>query len=324
MRSDIPGLCAAHDGERAVGFKNPPQENLMSAPRFDYTIQELDETRAQQRLTYRIAAEIEARLAPGMSETDITNTISVELARAGISQMFHYPRAWIGERAMLGDGWEALDQQAATDKSVISPFEPTDRTLSNNTSLIIDIAPVSANGLPTDMGYSCILGKDAVYDELFAALQPMRGFLLRRVRAGATLKSIYRELDTMIKDHGYLNCHRRYPAGALGHLVPRIPPDPPGRESPLNGFGTATAETLLAAAGKAMHDHTCFPVWNDSDFADFVPTPGLWAVEPHIGKGSVGAKWEEILVVTDSDAYWIDDDLPHHRKWRGEQPLASS
>jgi len=29
----------------------------------------------------------------------------------------------------------------------------------------------------------------------------------------------------------------------------------------------------------------------------------------------VGAKFEELLVVTDDDAFWLDDDLPHVRRW---------
>ena len=43
--------------------------------------------------------------------------------------------------------------------------------------------------------------------------------------------------------------------------------------------------------------------------------PGLWAVEPHVGFRGVGAKFEELLVVTPDDAYWLDDDLPHVRAW---------
>ena len=55
------------------------------------------------------------------------------------------------------------------------------------------------------------------------------------------------------------------------------------------------------------------PLWNASRLAAAPPDPGLWAIEPHIRKDGVGAKWEEILVVTDSTAYWLDDDLPHVR-----------
>ena len=44
--------------------------------------------------------------------------------------------------------------------------------------------------------------------------------------------------------------------------------------------------------------------------------PGLWAVEPHIGFRDVGVKFEELLVVTEDDAFWLDDDLPHVRRWQ--------
>lgn len=47
--------------------------------------------------------------------------------------------------------------------------------------------------------------------------------------------------------------------------------------------------------------------------------PGLWAVEPHLGFAGVGAKFEELLVITDDDAYWLDDDLPHVRRWACRQ-----
>jgi hypothetical protein len=43
--------------------------------------------------------------------------------------------------------------------------------------------------------------------------------------------------------------------------------------------------------------------------------PGLWAVEPHLGFRGVGAKFEELLVITDDDAYWLDDELPHVQRW---------
>lgn len=42
------------------------------------------------------------------------------------------------------------------------------------------------------------------------------------------------------------------------------------------------------------------------------------------GATRVGAKFEELLVVTEDDAYWLDDDLPHVRRWqaRGLLPQA--
>ncbi|PQM44942.1 hypothetical protein C1Y40_04900 [Mycobacterium talmoniae] len=39
-------------------------------------------------------------------------------------------------------------------------------------------------------------------------------------------------------------------------------------------------------------------------------------MEPHLGRDGVGLKFEELLVVTDDgDAYWLDDDVPHMRRW---------
>ena len=50
--------------------------------------------------------------------------------------------------------------------------------------------------------------------------------------------------------------------------------------------------------------------------------PGLWAIEPHISKDDIGVKFEEIMVVTDNKAYWLDDELPHVEFWRNNQPNA--
>ena len=44
-----------------------------------------------------------------------------------------------------------------------------------------------------------------------------------------------------------------------------------------------------------------------------VPSGDLDITRPHIGRDGVGAKWEEMLVVTDNDAYWLDDAVSHLR-----------
>ncbi|MCB1180373.1 MAG: metallopeptidase, partial [Leptospiraceae bacterium] len=65
------------------------------------------------------------------------------------------------------------------------------------------------------------------------------------------------------------------------------------------------------------------PVWGEkSEYSK--PEVGLWAIEPHIGKNGIGVKWEEILVVTDSTAYWLDDDLPHVNFWKNKELLKAS
>jgi hypothetical protein len=59
------------------------------------------------------------------------------------------------------------------------------------------------------------------------------------------------------------------------------------------------------------------PLWAYGEISNHPATPGLWAVEPHIGLRDVGVKFEEILVVAScGDAYWLDDDVPHVRRWQ--------
>jgi hypothetical protein len=118
----------------------------------------------------------------------------------------------------------------------------------------------------------------------------------------------------LVTKHGWENCHQHYPERALGHLVFPLVHEP-NRKSPLPGFAAAAGEGLFAAGLYALESRTCYPVWNDRTLTNFRPTPGVWAVEPHIGREGVGVKFEELLVVTEDDAYWLDDDLPHCRRW---------
>jgi hypothetical protein len=87
-------------------------------------------------------------------------------------------------------------------------------------------------------------------------------------------------------------------------------------EFKLAGFGVPALSYLfgrLAQTVRGVEHHS--PFWNDQPSSAHVAEPGLWAVEPHIGHRGVGVKWEELLVVTENDAYWLDDDLPHVRRF---------
>jgi hypothetical protein len=58
------------------------------------------------------------------------------------------------------------------------------------------------------------------------------------------------------------------------------------------------------------------PTWNQQRTSDHAPLDGLWLVEPHAGGDGVGAKWEEILVIEEGHAHWLDDTPPHVWQWR--------
>jgi Xaa-Pro aminopeptidase len=281
---------------------------------FPYGADDLARFREVQRLAYDIAEEVAGALEVGMTERDASEAIAAAQQARGVEQVFHVPFAWFGARTMLGADWVAAGEAAPGGEPGRGiGFFATDATLADGAPAILDLAPV-VDGYCADIGYSCIVGHNDLYEELLAGLQPMRDQLLQGVRAGTTLRTLYRELDDVIADHGWVNCHQQYPDRALGHVVMRLEAEP-HRARPIPGFGVAAGEALVAAITDAATNHTCWPIWNDGEFADHPASPGLWAVEPHIGRDGVGAKYEELLVVTDDDAYWLDDDLPHHRRW---------
>ena len=252
-----------------------------------------------------------------MTETDVCRLVAAEQARHDVVQVFHQPYVWFGHRTQLGDGW------APTTRGVLElatpglrpsrAFLPTGATLSEGVPLIIDLAPV-LHGITADVGYSCVFGKNECFDDLDRGMARVRSFLLEGVRAGESMQSLYRELDVLLAQRGWENCHQHYPDRALGHLVFTLEHEP-DRRSPIPGFGTAAAEALLAAGRAALDEEQAYPVWNDGPFANHAAAPGLWAVEPHIGREGVGIKFEELLVVTEDDAYWLDDHLLHAQRW---------
>ena len=119
--------------------------------------------------------------------------------------------------------------------------------------------------------------------------------------------------------HGYDNRHRVYPGRVIAHQVGRVHSRLP--KFIVAGFGIRALQTLVGdLIVERMHHRS--PLWADGEISNHPATPGLWAVEPHIGFRDVGVKFEEILVVTEDDAYWLDDDLPHVRRWAGKVATA--
>jgi Xaa-Pro aminopeptidase len=289
----------------------------VSSSAFPYSAAELDQFRQVQRLAYDIALSVESELREGMTETEVCRLIAAALARNGIVQAFHQPYALFGARTVLGPGWspevDGVLGLAAAGVAASASFLPTRAELAAGVPVVIDLAPVS-NGIASDAGYSCVLGENETFDELDRGLARVRSFLLDGVRSGEAMGSISRELDFLLARHGWESCHRHYPDHALGHLVFPLGREPDG-PSPIPGFGTAAAEGLLAAGRAALEEPRAYPVWNGSRLADHPAAPGLWAVEPHIGRAGVGVKFEELLVVTEDDAYWLDDHLLHAQRW---------
>lgn len=291
----------------------------MSRERF--TAAQLAEFKAVQRLAYDATAAIEKQLYVGMTEIEAALMLEDWLKERGVKRFFHYGFAWFGDRTRFRD-FEKPSGHAL--KQLLSPkmahfgkqFLPTERRLQNGDAVILDVGPVLGRAA-SDMGYSCTLPGDET-EEFHAArmaLAPYRSMILEMVKRGESQGAIYKALDELIADQGYENIHSYYPGSVVAHKVGRVP----GVRLPTFRIQNFSPQAIAYLSGHVVESvvrpaMNATPVWNEESASPC--EPGLWAIEPHIGKGDIGVKFEEMMVVTDDDAYWLDDDLPHVRYWQ--------
>lgn len=262
---------------------------------------ELAGFRELQQLAYEAAQSVGEGLEPGVTERQAAGRIREYLVDRGVQDWFHTPFAWFGDRTAFR-GFRVPLQ-----------FFPTDRRLEGGMPFILDCAPVR-DGYVADIGYSGCLGENPIFDKLMADLGEYRRLIAQQVRAGERLRDIYLAVDALIARQGYDNRHRVYPGRVIAHRVGKVRSRLP--RMLVGGFGIRSLQTLFGDLIVARMHHRS-PLWADGAISDHPATPGMWAVEPHIGFRGVGVKFEEILVVTeDRDAFWLDDDLPHVRRWQ--------
>lgn len=275
-----------------------------------YSDEELERFREVQATAYRGVVAIEAELREGMTEKRVARMMRDWYGDAGIREYFHVPFVWFGDRTSF------------TGFRLPTAFAPTRRPLEPGMPVILDVAP-ARDGYAADIGYSCSLGGNATLARMQADLEEYRIAIPALVKQHKTARQVYDEVDRICARQGYANRHRAYPLRVLAHKVFRMKPSLLASRIELGGFGIRALRGLgrsMRAARGGLHH--AWPYWNDRPESDVQIDPGLWAVEPHLGLGPVGAKWEELLVVTPDDAYWLDDDLPHVRRWRRDGQAA--
>jgi hypothetical protein len=257
--------------------------------------------REVQQLAYTAAQAVGRTLKPGVTEKQAANRIREYLVERGVQDWFHTPFAWFGDRTAF--------------RGFRTPFQffPTHRRLEEGMPFILDCAPVR-DGYMADIGYAGCLGTNRIYEQLMEDLSEYRTLIVDRVNDGVPLRQIYRDVDALITRQGYDNRHRVYPGRVIGHQIGKVCSRLP--KFIAAGFGIRSLQTLVGdLIVERMHHRS--PLWADDQISNHPATPGLWAVEPHIGFRDVGVKFEEILVVTGSgSAYWLDDDLPHVHRWQ--------
>lgn len=276
----------------------------------------LDGFRRAQRLAYRCAEAIAAELVPGVTEREVAARMRQYLRDHGADDCFHEPFAWFGDRAAFRGfvGFKHL-------RGFNPAFYPTNRRLETGMPFILDCAP-TVQGYTADIGYCGVIGEHRALDQLMDDLREYRALILEKVRARDTLADVSRAVDRLCARHGYEPRHKAYPFEVLAHRVEKLSDDGKRHHPSLARFGLRNVTELARDILKGR-DEGWSPLWSSGSRSEHPPTPGLWAVEPHLGFRGIGAKFEELLVVTDDDAYWLDDDVPHVRRWieRGLWPL---
>ncbi|GAB4564152.1 MAG: M24 family metallopeptidase [Haliangiales bacterium] len=248
--------------------------------------------RHAQRVAYDCVTTVGSELRPGISELEAAEMLARYLRAAGSERFIHRPFAWFGEHSRF-DGYTSYGD-----------YHPTERPLGEDEVAILDVSPI-IDGYAADVGYSLSLTPHAKRDAAMAFLRELRAALPAMFASPMTPKEIWQAVDQRIAAAGYDNIHARYPFCVLGHRVFRVRAQ--GRSSRRLGFGGAMSWFSFDAirffvrsgfSGALTPEHVGSKL-------------GLWAIEPHIGWEGGGAKFEEILVVDEAGARWLDEQVPH-------------
>jgi Xaa-Pro aminopeptidase len=265
-------------------------------------MQQLEAIKAAQRLAYAAVTHVRSQLKVGMSEIEVAKLIEDYFSERGHKLYFHKPFAWFGDRT----GFIGFKRpfHATLDSLIPSTgidFLPTQRKLINGMAVTLDVAP-AIEGLAVDIGYSFSFGENSQINQARRDLLKFRELILKLACDKKPICEIYRQTDLLLKELGYRNCHGLYPLGVLGHRIGALPM----RDLPkisIMGFHPQAYAYLIKEKLKGPAIMTADEKRPLSE--------GLWAIEPHLGLADAGVKFEEIMVVTKDDAYWLDNDLPH-------------
>lgn len=233
-----------------------------------------------QSLAQKCAYEIATLVQPGWTERQAASAMEVWLRDHGVKQFFHRPFAWWGDRARF------------TGIKKYREFLPTDRRLLENESFILDVAPI-LNGYISDIGFTGYLGNNEEFVAGHEFLQQLRIEIPMLVQSLNHGGSVWKAVDRKIVDAGYENIHVQYPFGVLGHRVYKTKDSV---DVSLLNFGWQSVWEIASRGifGQLLN--------NEHEGS----MNGLWAIEPQIGGKDWGMKFEEILVVENGQASWLN------------------
>ncbi|TGK50077.1 M24 family metallopeptidase [Leptospira kanakyensis] len=253
-----------------------------------------------QKLAYDCVTTVEKEMVPGWTEKQTAKRMDEFLRDHGVKVFLHRPFAWFGEHARF-DGYKRFTQ-----------FHPGKKILKEEESFILDVSPV-VDGYIGDIGYSSSLIKNSELDKGMDYLLQLRKEIPNYFSSSMTPSEIWWKIDSDAKKSGFDNVHALYLFAVLGHRVYKV--NLPNISFPLLPISFASWFSLQGSYEFLTHKVLPELLTPDHE-GDKV---GLWAIEPHLGRGKVGFKFEEILVVEKDKAYWLDDDVPHVNKYKARK-----
>ena len=269
----------------------------------DFTTEELDKFREFQRRSFAVLTAEAENVRLGMTEQEVARRLRKAFHQDGVHTYFHVPVALFGSRTAYPGEFGKFEALA------------TERVLSPGETVILDAAPIY-DGYTVDTSYAFTLEANETFEQLDGKLPELRDLILNLTREQRSMQKICWTVDDQIKAWGLENCHRKHIAAVMGHRVNKTSTRFM-RYKQIWGLAPLEVGYFLITARLSRYGlRRLTPNWNHTTACDVAPQPGLWAIEPHLGQAGVGVKFEEILVVTETDAYWLDDDLPHHRRWQ--------
>ena len=254
-----------------------------------------------QEISFSILTDMAASLEEGMDEKAVTRALVQKYRGAGAGNFFHLPVALFGARTALPGDW------------TVGHFFPKRKTLEKGDSVILDASPLFG-GYLVDTSYSFCFGDNPKHTQMMRDLIKERALILDAVNEGQYFNKIASDVHARAAAGGYESAHEKHPGEVLGHRAGRWRMG--GKGWRLKGFDGATltwfiAKNKLANLGLKKQN----PLWSRQKASQHKPTDGLWLVEPHYGKDGVGAKWEEILVIQNGKASWLQENPPHVALW---------
>lgn len=258
------------------------------------TLSEIAGIAAAQRVTRAVIHDVAETVAAGDTEQDVARRLEAGLVRAGVRSWLHTPYAWFGERTRFA-GFQHWEPDAL----------PSTRRIEDREPFILDAAPF-VDVYPADYAYSGALDADARHDQMCRKLEDLKARIVDWARRAETGRALFDSVGAAVREAGFDVVHHLYPAAVLGHRVDGLP----RWLQRLPRIGWGFQPPLVAGYALALARHSLtrrrYPFINDVEADRPV---GVFAIEPHLASGTLGAKFESVLVVDGDETRWLDPGL---------------